>query len=149
MKKIFATLALCVMTLAASAQVKSIDIKGDLRHDFGLGVGATFGIVNNIDFAPSFNWYFPEHGHMFTVDADFHYDIALGNSGFTLYPVVGVALGNWGGGDHSATKLGFDLGGGVKYNVVNNINIFCEGKWQWFNDNCDDAYISLGVNIGI
>ena len=62
MKKIFVTLALAVMTIAASAQIQSVDIKGDLRGDFGLGVGLTTGIVKEIDFAPSFNYYFVNNG---------------------------------------------------------------------------------------
>ena len=148
MKKLFLSLALIVRTLAASAQVKSIDIKGDLRHDFGLGVGATFGIVKKIDLAPSFNWYFPSHGHFFTVDADFHYNFDVG-SGFTLYPLLGVALGHWGGNKNDATRFGFDIGGGARYNVVKSLSVFVEAKYQWFNHNADNAYFSVGVNINI
>ena len=143
MKKIFATLALCVMTLAASAQVKSIDIKGDLRHDFGLGVGATFGIVDKIDLAPSFNWYFPEHGHMFTVDADFHYNIDLGKD-FTFYPILGAVYFH----AEDYNKLGVNIGAGIKYDLNEKIDLFVDGKYQWV-DGWDDTYISLGVKIAL
>lgn len=136
------------MTLAASAQIKTVDIKGDLRHDFGLGVGVTAGIVKNIDFAPSFNWYFVDNGHLFTVDADFHYDFNLG-AGFSAYPLVGATLLNAGAkGCDSTTKFGVNLGGGVKFAITEKIGIFAECKYQWVDDN-DDTFFALGVNIGI
>lgn len=148
MKKLFVTLALAVMAITASAQFKSVDIKGDLRHDLGLGVGVTAGIVKSIDFAPSFNYYFIDHGHLWTIDADFHYNFDLGHD-FTIYPLVGLSVCNW-GAEHvdSTTKLGVNLGGGVKYAINKNIGIFTECKYQWVDGN-DDTFFAIGVNIGI
>lgn len=146
MKKIFLTLALAVITIAASAQIKTVDIKGDLRNDFGLGVGVTTGITSNIDFAPSFNFYFVDAGHFFTVDADFHYNFNLGND-FSAYPLVGASLMNSGAkGFDSVTKLGVNLGGGVKYAITDKLGIFAECKYQWVED-FDDTFFALGVNI--
>lgn len=148
MKKLFVTLALVAMTIAASAQIKSVDIKGDLRGDFGLGAGLTAGVIKNIDFAPSFNYYFVDHGHMWTIDADFHYNFDVAED-FQVYPLVGLSVFNWGAkGFDSKTKVGVNLGGGVKYALTNSIGIFAECKYQWV-DGSDDTFVALGVNIGI
>lgn len=148
MKKIFVTLALAVMTIAASAQIQSVDIKGDLRGDFGLGVGLTTGIVKEIDFAPSFNYYFVNNGHVWTIDADFHYNFDVAED-LQVYPLAGLSLCNWGvKGFSSTTKIGVNLGGGVKYELTSVVGIFAECKYQWVNG-ADDTFFALGVNIGI
>ncbi len=142
MKKIFATLLLAVMTVAASAQVKSIDIKGNLRSDFGVGVGITADLTNNFEISPSFNYYFTDPSY-FHIDADFHYNIGLG-SNFTLYPIVGATYFH--ADDYN--KFGVDLGAGIKYDFTQKIAGFVEGKYQWI-DGGDDSYFSLGIKIGI
>ena len=88
MKKIILMTVMCVMTLSAMAQIKSVDVKGNLRGDFGLGVGITMPILENIDFAPNFNYYFTD-GTVFTIDADFHYNFDL-DQNWTLYPMIGL-----------------------------------------------------------
>lgn len=142
MKKILSTLVLCVMTLAASAQVKSIDIKGNLRSDFGLGIGISADLPKNFEIAPSFNYYFGDHDY-FHIDADFHYNVDLGSS-FTFYPIVGATYYHADDFD----KFGIDLGAGVKYDFTKRLAGFVEGKYQWVDGN-DDSYFSLGVKIAI
>ena len=39
MKKLFLTALMCVLTMSTFAQIKSFEVKGNLRGDFGLGVG--------------------------------------------------------------------------------------------------------------
>lgn len=144
MKKIFITLMLGVMTLAASAQVKSIDIKGNLRHDFGLGVGITADLTNNFEFSPSFNYYFGDNSNdFFHIDGDFHYNVPLGNK-FTFYPIVGLTYYH----ADNFNKLGVDLGAGIKYDFTRKIAGFIEGKYQWVDGN-DDSYFSVGMKIAI
>lgn len=142
MKKLYATLIFCVMTLAASAQITSIDIKGNLRHDFGVGVGFTADLTNNFELSPSFNYYFNDE-KFFHIDADFHYNIRLERN-FTIYPIVGTTYYH---ADHF-NKLGVDLGAGMKYDFTKILAGFVEGKYQWV-DGADDSYFSLGLKIGI
>lgn len=142
MKKIFVTLMLGVMTLAASAQVKSIDIKGNLRNDFGLGVGITADLSKNFELSPSFNYYFGDSKY-FHIDGDFHYNVALGNN-FTFYPIVGLTYYHY----DNDNNLGVDLGAGIKYDFNRKIAGFVEGKYQWV-DGADDSYFSLGIKIAI
>ncbi len=148
MKKFLAALVLGVMAISASAQVKSIDVKGNLRHDFGVGVGITADLTHNFELSPSFNYYFGDV-KFFHIDADFHYNFDLG-SNFTVYPIVGATYYHADGGEggEDFNKFGIDLGAGVKYDFTKRIAGFVEGKYQWV-DGGDDSYFSLGVKIGI
>ena len=126
MKKIIISMMLALVAVTASAQIKTVDIKGSLRSDFGLGIGITGDLSNKIEFSPSFNYYFIEDCTCFQLEADFHYNIPLG-SGFKFYPLVGA---------------------GINYKFSSNVTGFVEGKYQWI-DGGDDSYFSLGIKLGI
>ena len=71
MKKFFiATILAVAAVLPASAQVRSLDMKANLRSDFGLGIGVTFQLPRNFEFAPSLNYYFNDSNTL-TIDGDF------------------------------------------------------------------------------
>ena len=148
MKKIIFSLMLALVATASSAQIKSVDIKGNLRSDFGVGVGVSTNLGKNFEFAPAFNFYFPENATNFQFEADFHYNVDL-SSGFTLYPIVGIGL-NYAKPKHHDGETDFlvNIGGGLKYDFTSNIAGFIEGKYQWI-DGGDDTYFALGVKIGI
>jgi len=144
MKKIILMAVMCVMTLSAMAQIKSVEAKGNLRGDFGLGIGFTMPLMQQLDFAPSFNYYFGD-GTVFTVDADFHYNFDL-DQNWTLYPLAGLT---W---FHASAKIGDDynkiganLGGGARYNINSQWAAFAEAKYQWVTD-FDDSFFTLGVS---
>lgn len=144
MKKIILMVVMCVMTLSAMAQIKSVEVKGNLRGDFGLGAGFTMPIVQQLDLAPSFNYYFGD-GTVFTVDADLHYNFDL-DQNWTLYPLVGLAWFHASaniGDDYN--KLGANLGGGARYNINSQWAAFAEAKYQWVTD-FDDSFFTLGVS---
>lgn len=143
MKKIFLTVMTCVMAMTASAQVKSVDFKANLRGDFGLGVGITTALNEKIDFAPSFNYYFNDGHDSFTIDGDFHYNFPLGNS-FSAYPMVGAVLFH----AKDFTKFGLNAGAGLNYDVNGKIGVFAEAKYQFLFDakGADDTFLTLGVH---
>lgn len=157
MKKIFVAFMMCVMAVTASAQLKSVDVKADLRGDFGLGAGVTLGLAPNLDFAPNFNYYFVDGGNCFTLDGDFHYNINLDNA-LTLYPLAGVLWYHAKADDvtidghkvsgASWNKLGINLGCGLRYDLNAQWGIFAEAKYQFIvdADGADDTFFSLGVN---
>ena len=71
MKKFFiATILAVAAVLPASAQVRSLDMKANLRSDFGLGIGVTFQLPRNFEFAPSLNYYFNDSNTL-NIDGDF------------------------------------------------------------------------------
>lgn len=148
MKKILVSLVLCVMAIAANAQVKSVDLKGDLREDFGVGVGITAGLTDKFEIAPSFNYYFVDNRTLMEVEADFHYDFQVANN-LNVYPIVGgVFYSDKPKGIDATTKFGVNLGVGAEYQFTNRLAGFVEGKYQWI-DGYDKLYFSLGVKVGI
>ena len=58
MKKTFFTLLMFLSVLTASAQLKTIDLKVGVRNTFGIGGGVNIGVLDFIDFAPNFNYFF-------------------------------------------------------------------------------------------
>ena len=80
MKRFLLIVSLLVASVSASAMgFRSLDLKANLRSDFGVGVGMSFNLPANFEFAPSFNYYF-DSGNAFTVDADFRYRFDLPKS---------------------------------------------------------------------
>lgn len=147
MKKLFFALMMCIMGLTASAQgIKTVDVKANLRGDFGLGVGATWGMTQAIDLAPSFNYYFGDGANSFTIDGDFHWNIPAADA-FTIYPLAGPCIFHV-GGDADFTKFGVNLGCGARYDL-GKVSVFGEAKYQFlFNANgADDTFFTIGVSF--
>lgn len=148
MRKILFMLVLCFTALTASAQIKSLEVKTNLRGDFGLGVGVTMPATASLDFAPSFNYYFGSD-NTFTLDGDFRWNIDAGSL-LTVYPLAGPAIFH-ASGDCSVTKIGLNLGVGGSYYVNDRISVFGEAKYQFlFNAHgADDTFASVGVSFAI
>ena len=150
MKKLFMVALVCTMTVSAMAQIKSVDVKANLRGDFGIGAGITMPVLESIDFAPTFNYYFADGCNMFTVDADFHYNFELDQT-WTIYPMAGLlwfhngvdGIGEAKGEDYN--KLGVNIGVGARYDINDRWAAIAEAKYQWV-DGWDDTFFSLGVN---
>lgn len=157
MKKVILSLLMCVMTLAASAQVlKTVDVKANLRGDLGLGAGVTIGLTNSVDFTPSLNIYFGDD--FLTIDGDFHLNLPVGDS-FVIYPIAGptIAHDRWTSADpvslnkkkHSKMYLGVNLGCGGRYTVNNSLDVFAELKYQYLfgSKGWDDTFFTVGASF--
>lgn len=137
MKKFFiATILAVAAVLPASAQVRSLDMKANLRSDFGLGIGVTFQLPRNFEFAPSLNYYFNDSNTL-TIDGDFRYRFELPRN-FSIYPILGPVFFH--ADDYN--KLGVDIGLGFAYDINSHWAIGAEGKYQYVDD-WDDAYLSF------
>ena len=80
MKKLIASAMLVATAVTASAQIRTIDAKSSIRNDFGLGIGITADLTDNIEFSPSASYYFA--GSSITnlqAEADFHYKFDVGD----------------------------------------------------------------------
>lgn len=141
-------LVLCFTAFAAQAQIKSVELKTNLRGDFGLGLGVTMPATGTLDFAPSFNYYFGSN-NTFTLDGDFRWNFDAGNM-LMVYPLAGPAIFH-SGTDKSVTKIGVNLGIGGNYYVNDRISVFGEAKYQFlFNaDGFDDTFASIGISFAL
>lgn len=150
MKKLFLLVFMCAMTVVSMAQIKSVDVKANLRGDFGIGAGVTMPLLESVDFAPTFNYYFADGATMFTVDADFHYNFDLDET-WTIYPMAGLLWFHASTDDildekgEDYNKLGINIGVGARYNINERWAAIAEAKYQWV-DGWDDTFFSIGVN---
>lgn len=154
---------LALMALTASAQIKAIDVKGNLRGDFGIGGGFTADLSQYIEFSPSLNWYFCSNSTLWQLEGDFHYNIELTDE-FTFYPIAGAGVGysNPYGARGLAKELGAEdtsgldakfkvlgnIGAGLRYNIIDNVSAFVEAKYQWLKDD-NSAYCALGIRLAL
>lgn len=151
MKKLFLTLLMCVSVFTVSAQLKTVDLRVGVRNTFGIGGGITIGVLDFVDFAPNFNYFFTENGSTFSADADFHYNIEIDDL-WEIYPLVGGCLvhgRNRDGDGDTRNKLGTNVGGGVRYFLTDQVNVFGEIKHQFLfdSDKMDKTCFAIGVNL--
>lgn len=135
-----------IMAITASAQLKSVDLKADLRSNFGIGAGVSLGIVDKLDFAPTFNYYFIDGCTNFAIEADFKYNFNVCNN-LNVYPLAGPVLSYVSAGGFSDTDFGFDLGAGLSYDITKKLAVFGEWKYQYVG--AGDNYFAVGVKIGL
>lgn len=140
MKKFLLIAVLCISALSASAGgLRSVDMKANLRNDFGLGVGLTFQLPKNFEAAPSINFYFDDP-HVLTIDGDFRYRFELPRN-FSLYPVLGLVYFH--ADDYN--KVGVNIGGGFSYDINSHWAVGLELKYQYV-DHWDDVYFTMGAS---
>ena len=151
MKKLTASALLAISAATASAQIQTIDFKSSVRKDFGLGVGITADLTDNIEFSPSASYYFA--GSSITnlqAEADFHYKFDVGDE-FTVYPLLGAGL-NYDNTTDSHSDLNFlmNLGCGLKKDFSSSLAGFVECKYQWIGGHGHDgAYLTAGVKLAL
>ena len=151
MKKLIASAMLVASAVTASAQIRTIDAKSSIRNDFGLGIGITVDLTDNIEFSPSASYYFV--GSSITnlqAEADFHYKFDVGDE-FTVYPLLGAGL-NYDNTTDSHSDLNFlmNLGCGLKKDFSSSLAGFVECKYQWIGGHGHDgAYLTAGVKLAL
>ncbi|MBF0648328.1 MULTISPECIES: outer membrane beta-barrel protein [Dysgonomonas] len=154
MKKLLLVLVLAGLSIGAFSQSgsKSVLVKAGYQSDyerFGLGVEGRYSITNNLRLAPDFTFYFPNN-HLTGLDfnANIHYVFPI-QSGFSLYPLAGVAMVNnrlsIGGYSDSSTDFGVNIGAGGSFDIGNNGYLNVEFKYS-FQD-VDNANIMLGYGV--
>lgn len=121
-----------------------MDMKANLRSDFGLGLGVTTELPLNFEFAPSLNYFFGDENAL-TIDADFRYRFELPKN-FSIYPVVGLAYFHCNPDWHDAiNKIGLNIGAGFSYDINAHWAVGAELKYQYVDD-WDDAFLTLGAS---
>ena len=164
MKKVFLSLALCSIALAASAQLKSIDATYDYLNNTGIGAGVTFGLgdliegADSFEFAPRASLYFPSSGSCYTLSADVHYLLPEFVENLEIYPLGGLGFYhnnykareydknmNWKTVTVTDNNLLFQVGGGARYHFHENWAGFAEEKFQ-ITDGSLYNYLTVGIS---
>ncbi len=154
MKKLLFIVFVALISLNANAQkgTKAIGLNlgyGTDIESLNIGVKGLYGITDNVEGEASFTYFLENEGaQMWNISADAHYLFPLQDK-LTVYPLAGLSYIHVGfdcGGILSASdsKLGFDLGGGIRYDMTDNIALNAELKYQ-FVSLYDQLLLSVGV----
>ncbi len=139
-KKWISLVVVCFMTIYSSAQMmRAFDVKANFRGDFGFGVGLTMNVVDELDFAPSYNYYFRSGTNAWHLDADMHYNfkpIPL----WRIYPLAGITYYRCEKG-----RFGANLGAGCSYDFDMEWCVKAEMKYQVIK-HWDDLFVSVGIS---
>ena len=115
-------------------------------ESFGIGVKYQYNITDNIRLEPSMNYFFENNGvDMFDLNANAHYLFPMA-SNIRVYPLAGLTFASWdaGKGVDNITRLGVNLGGGVEFDIADNLMLNFELKYQFVSD-LDQAVFNVGI----
>lgn len=163
MKKLLLLFAFVAATLSVSAQTGEFSVLGQLGYQtnygrFALGAQGRWNIANQFRLAPDVTFFFPKDKVTgLDINLNLHYVINLNAERLTFYPLAGFGMqnnffgkqdiilsdGSVGKTDStSRTKLGFNLGAGLTYNLTDRSYLNLEGKFMFADD--DNAVFMLG-----
>lgn len=154
MKHLFVTAVLALLSLGASAQSKTWEVGGKLnygtdRPHFGIGAFARYNINDHFRPEATVNFY-PKNDYVWSWDVNFnlHYLFHITDK-FKLYPLGGLSVVGYdfdydGWASPSKTQVGFNLGGGLQYNLTDNLHLNAETYYQFTSD-YDRAVLSVGI----
>lgn len=132
---------------------------GSLHKSFKLGLEYKYNVTDAIRIAPSFDYFFKDLGtSLWDINANVHYLFDIKSvEGLKVYPLVGLTLLGYSGGDTSTgdtaldewyaeeyddeesssgsgVKFGGNIGAGVQYPVMENLDLSFEIKYQFVQD---------------
>lgn len=127
---------------------------------FGIGAQLRYNFLRNIRIAPDIMFFFPKDKVTgLDVNLNAHYVFYFPQDRFSVYPLAGFAMQNNFRGSQtinvggesvkidsdSKTNLGFNLGGGISYQVMPNGYLNAEAKFMFADE--DNAVIMLGYGF--
>lgn len=136
--------AVCAVGMMFAAQPalaqrgeKALGLKGGFSTKNDGGVAAVYfhyTLHKHIRLAPEIGYMFRNNGMSgFECCVDVHFPFRMAR-GFNIYPLMGVTLNNWDWQSDSATRFGFDIGGGVDIYMTTNLKLTLQGKYSMMND---------------
>ena len=173
MKKILLTFAIIVTSiLTANAQNEKGEVAGGVNilygtevANIGVGIKARYSFTNEFRGEATFDYFFKRKNHtLLDGNLNIQYLLPIGDSGFTIYPLAGVGLGNdhhsgyeeiYYEGDQEKRRwidqginqfiIGINAGCGAEYAVTKKAAITFEARYQFFNHHCTQLLLGLGL----
>lgn len=152
MKKLLLTILFFAISIAMFSQTKiGIQAAYGTNTEFGVGAKASFKITENIYASPSFNYFFGEgtqgvSSSILGFNADGHY-IFPSKDGLLFYPLAGLNFTRASvsvlGISASTTEIGFNVGGGLNYDLSSSLTGVFEAKYVL------SAFDQAAFNLGI
>lgn len=140
-----------VAALGSMAQTKgTAAIGADLLYGTeveraGLGIKMQYNVSDPIRLEADWQCYFRDRGYTFwTVNLNAQYLISLAPA-WKFYPLagLGVCYCGWQHGD-SSSKVGFNIGAGLQYDLTDNLFAAIEAKYQYFS-HWDQGIFGIGI----
>ncbi|MDR2652551.1 MAG: porin family protein [Prevotellaceae bacterium] len=154
-KKVMLLLLVSVISLSSFAQKGTMAVGVNLSYPMefktvGIGARFNYSFTDQIRISPALNYYVEKDGFSgLEITADVHYLFNVADK-ISVYPLVGLHyttmkekdnLGiEWGwdtdredtyeGSSLSTIEIGFDIGGGVGYNLTDNFTLGLELKYS-------------------
>ena len=112
-----------------------------------MGVGAQFSmpIARQLEFYPSFDYYFVSPGSLWALNADLKYRPALASSTDWLYVGAGLNLAHASVSGFSSTDAGLNLVAGAESRRAGNVHPY--GELRFTLGNGSTAQIAVGLNF--
>ena len=122
--------------------------------NLGIGAKYRYSISDEFRAEATLDYYF-KHDHCTMLDGNinFEYLLPINDTNFYTYPILGFGLGNHhfsAGGDNAKLVentfiAGFNTGWGAEYYVTDKAALTVEAKYQFFNKNCTQLCIGVGL----
>lgn len=152
MKNLTFTILFMIVSTAMFSQTKvGLQAAYGTNSEIGIGAKASFRISDKFRASPSFNYFFGESvqgasSSVIGINADAHY-ILSDKDGLSFYPLAGLNLTRSSatvlGISASVTEIGFNVGGGLNYDLSSSLTGVFETKY--ILSAFDQAVFSIGL----
>ncbi len=126
--------------------------------NIGVGAKARYCLSDEIRAETAIDYIFKnEHETMLDANINIQYLLPLEDSKFTIYPTLGVALGNshechhkdeegkWNEKKVNDVIAGINAGCGAEFAITDKAHITLEAKYQFFNKHCTQLLLGVGL----
>lgn len=156
MKKVLFVFMFALLAIGVQAQQgeKSGVLQAGYQSDPGrlmIGAEGRYNITNNIRIAPDVMFLFPKNKVTgLDINVNAHYVFPL-ESNVSVFPLAGLAMlnnrysGENGSGSKGFTNWGFNLGGGLEYNLSSNTFLNLEMNYTF----SDADHFTVGFGYGV
>lgn len=153
MKKLFLLFAFALTAVSGFAQKGTIELGARLNYSpdkphAGIGVVGRYQLDRHFRPELTANFYPAEDGvRSWDLNANLHYVFDITDR-FKLYPLGGVGLVNVHADlvtvDVDDLRSGFNLGGGLQFNITRDLRLTAESYYQFVSD-VDRAVLNVGL----
>lgn len=163
MKRLFLALVIAAVSICAFAQKgqKAVGVNlsyGSEIKNLGIGLKGQYNFTDALRSELSFDYFLKKDGVTFwDANLNLHYLFELSERA-KVYPLAGITYGHtsvkWddadyydvhvNGGSASDGKIGFNAGGGIQYDISDNLFVNAELKYQYI-DHFDQLVVSVGL----
>ena len=149
MKRLFLALVIATVSMCAFAQkgqkaVGASLVYGTEIENAGIGLKGQYNFTDALRGELSFDYFLKKDGVTFwDANLNLHYLFNLSEKA-KVYPLAGITYGHTSYDSASDGKIGFNAGGGIQYDLSDNLFVNAEVRYQYI-DHFDQLVIGVGL----